>query len=118
MIWVPIASSASSYCVTTNDFYDVSSGGITTKETSKKGNVQDATGRTGGKQQFIYGGVLVLVSRASRVQLGKMKQYLGGGANMQHPQNMTIYKVAPSAIFNRHTHSIHSILKPAGDVSQ
>jgi hypothetical protein len=43
--------SASSFCVTTNDFYDVS-GGIT-KETSKKGNVQDATGRTGGKQQFI-----------------------------------------------------------------
>jgi hypothetical protein len=43
--------SASSYCVTTNDFYDVSGG--MTKETSKEGNVQDATGRTGGKQQFI-----------------------------------------------------------------
>jgi hypothetical protein len=60
--------------------------------------------------------VPVPVRQASKVQHGKMKQYLGG-ANMQHPQNMTIYKVAPSAIFNRHTDSIHSILKPAGDVS-
>jgi hypothetical protein len=85
-------------CCCYNDFYEVS-GGIT-KERIKKGNVQDvllvrlvvnSTSKTSSSLLYLVGCSLV-----------KWSNIFGGGTRAR---NMTIYKVAPSAIFNWHTGS-------------